>query len=91
MTLAQLCSAFVLVSLVIVLLPIKFSFILSGVFSLKVVTFSSNPFENVNEATRFSDHPFSIILLYRDILKSRNLAITSPLGSLHRRWMTPGP
>ena len=47
MTLAQLCSAFVLVSLVIVLLPIKFSFILSGVFSLKVATFRSNPFEHV--------------------------------------------
>ena len=47
MTLAQLCSAFVLVSLVIVLLPIKFSFILSGVLSLKVATFCSNPFEQV--------------------------------------------
>ena len=75
MTLAQLCSAFVLVSLVIVLLPVKFSdlvqkfkskcgfmrraahdvvklpiefsFILSRVFSLKVATFCSNPFEHV--------------------------------------------
>ena len=60
LSLTQLGSAWLSISLSCLancLIAKKQSFILSGVFSLKVVTFSSNPFENVNEATRFS-RPF---------------------------------
>ena len=44
---SQLGPAFLVISLAIALLPIKFYSILSRVFSLKVATFCSNPFEHV--------------------------------------------